>query len=1190
LVYKVRQLLVAGTWSEKKYGFHLTGAIKRTEDPTSLAVDYSADGYGRIDEIYYRGADSSNPDDRVIRNTLDGEGAVTVSLFYDGSTLKRKTDIIRDDIGRLTATKVYDDDATTLLAHMERTYNGLYFVSAIREKLLEQTLGARGRNFECDPMGRAVAVEDTLSSTDGNRVQVVRNAAGDIIERWHRKAREASWGTMDHSWERADYAFDRRSQLTSAKRLKGLSATADLVAEHNYTYDRLGRLVERQDRQLDSSSTWRNWKKWTWAYDALGRPISETISPNYAGTENPVTLQIAYTDVPLDQGQLHASWGSVLTRTDGRGNQTSYHYDRTGRLVERRIPGYSVGSSAFQWTYEYDAANRLTAWVDGNDARVEIDLDKVTKRPENRKVVSGFGHLSFMTTYEEWQYDQFARVTDARTRYITFNPTTPSTTPTLLNAAASWDTLGRVEREEYEWRGVSNPAPARVVGSWTVPGGTTKDPYFRQNITTASGWELHYNHDNGARLSSMRIKSPAVGGTLTELAAWRHEGGQVLGRKVYPTVGTSNSVEDALTYDGLGQLTGITSTWNGAGTPLLADTITRDWLGNVLSVQYKRNSGGGGDRFKLDGFDRLVEAKLGVPDNEFSGSYSSATYGDRKIEWVLDPAHNRNSVTVTPAGWSPTSTNYSVSSVSNRYLAVGGQNFTYDGNGNLVFDGTYLYKYDYLDRLCEVYRYESGTSAASRSSSTSSSLSLSEARNLLVAAAERYKDVDPAKPAALSTKSVSSTTSTSEQAVLLAYYGYDPYGRRALEYIHEDVISYWTAWDGWRRTDEYKDDGSVFTRFRVFFDAHEVDEHLGYAVTTDNGTSWTRYTLLQGHQGHVRAVMDGNGNVVEKYDYDPYGQRRIYDASGTQLSTGTAVHNDYGYTGRRHDDRIASSLMYFRMRHYHPSLGRFLTSDPIGAWGDASNWGNAYAFVGAMPTSRIDPLGLQMLVAGGGSSYRPPVVAPSGSGGNTHIGSSPQGPVLSIATAGTMTDSNGGRGQQTHHGLSGSGGGATGNLVEAAGDLLDLADEGLEAADQFGTATLNTGAPPAMGVGGIVIAGSKVGRVAVGILRWFVKPLITAARSRRAVSACAAGLQISEKIVRQMAKRGWTRRQVAEAIQNGRQVRAVNRATGNAATRYVHPGTGQSVVLDDVTGDIIHVGGDGFLYGPRSGDALIWPK
>ncbi len=64
-----------------------------------------------------------------------------------------------------------------------------------------------------------------------------------------------------------------------------------------------------------------------------------------------------------------------------------------------------------------------------------------------------------------------------------------------------------------------------------------------------------------------------------------------------------------------------------------------------------------------------------------------------------------------------------------------------------------------------------------------------------------------------------------------------------------------------------------------------------------------------------------------------------------------------------------------------------------------------------------------------------------------------------------------------------------------------------------------------------------------------------------------------------MRQRGWTLDQITEAIQYGRKIAAVNLVNpGNVATRYVHPTTGRSVVVDDVTGEVIHVGGDGFVY------------
>ena len=64
-----------------------------------------------------------------------------------------------------------------------------------------------------------------------------------------------------------------------------------------------------------------------------------------------------------------------------------------------------------------------------------------------------------------------------------------------------------------------------------------------------------------------------------------------------------------------------------------------------------------------------------------------------------------------------------------------------------------------------------------------------------------------------------------------------------------------------------------------------------------------------------------------------------------------------------------------------------------------------------------------------------------------------------------------------------------------------------------------------------------------------------------------------------MQKRGWTPPQITEAIQGGQSFPAPNQVNpGHSATRFVHPTTGRSVVVDDVTSEVIHVGGDGFLY------------
>ena len=71
----------------------------------------------------------------------------------------------------------------------------------------------------------------------------------------------------------------------------------------------------------------------------------------------------------------------------------------------------------------------------------------------------------------------------------------------------------------------------------------------------------------------------------------------------------------------------------------------------------------------------------------------------------------------------------------------------------------------------------------------------------------------------------------------------------------------------------------------------------------------------------------------------------------------------------------------------------------------------------------------------------------------------------------------------------------------------------------------------------------------------------------------------STKWANQLAKRGWTEKQIGEAISKGTSFNAINNVNKvNGATRFVHPKTGQSVVIDNVTKELLHVGGPGFKY------------
>jgi hypothetical protein len=65
------------------------------------------------------------------------------------------------------------------------------------------------------------------------------------------------------------------------------------------------------------------------------------------------------------------------------------------------------------------------------------------------------------------------------------------------------------------------------------------------------------------------------------------------------------------------------------------------------------------------------------------------------------------------------------------------------------------------------------------------------------------------------------------------------------------------------------------------------------------------------------------------------------------------------------------------------------------------------------------------------------------------------------------------------------------------------------------------------------------------------------------------------KIRQQMLRRGWTEQQLREAMARpGIAARGKN----GPATRYIHPVSGKSVIVDNVTKEIFHVGGEGYKY------------
>jgi RHS repeat-associated protein len=268
--------------------------------------------------------------------------------------------------------------------------------------------------------------------------------------------------------------------------------------------------------------------------------------------------------------------------------------------------------------------------------------------------------------------------------------------------------------------------------------------------------------------------------------------------------------------------------------------------------------------------------------------------------------------------------------------------------------------------------------------------------------------------------------------------------------------------------------------------------------------------------GNITALIDGSENIVARYAYGPFG--RLIAQWGPMAPVNEMRFSSMPF--------YSSPQIYgYLGRFYDPNLQRWPNQDPIGERGGV----NLYGFVGNSPVNYVDPYGL--ILEGFGdwelSLWDKMFVGGPGAGPDPNS----QGALSANAGYG-------------FHPLYDEDGNPLGNPASAVGGAVvgGVAD----------AASLLTGGGEAKGA-------IKCEKAAANWL-W------------------PKGKGVA-KMLRQVEQRGWTPQQITEAIEKGQQFAAKNLVNpGNPAIRYVNPTTGQSVVIDTVTHEVLHVGGPGFKY------------
>jgi RHS repeat-associated protein len=198
----------------------------------------------------------------------------------------------------------------------------------------------------------------------------------------------------------------------------------------------------------------------------------------------------------------------------------------------------------------------------------------------------------------------------------------------------------------------------------------------------------------------------------------------------------------------------------------------------------------------------------------------------------------------------------------------------------------------------------------------------------------------------------------------LTRYAYDALGRRIVKVRdatgNPKATSY--LYDGWRVIEERDGADQVQATYTY---GNDIDERL--SMERGGNEYWYHPDDLHS----VRALSDSGGVVVERYEYDDFGQVTVRDGSGKRI-TGSALGNPYLFTGRRLD--LETGWYEYRTRYMDPLVGKFTTRDTIGIWGDELNLGSGLAYVGANPMSRRDPMGRDVYVRNFGGLHAEIVV------------------------------------------------------------------------------------------------------------------------------------------------------------------------------------------------------------------------
>ena len=186
-------------------------------------------------------------------------------------------------------------------------------------------------------------------------------------------------------------------------------------------------------------------------------------------------------------------------------------------------------------------------------------------------------------------------------------------------------------------------------------------------------------------------------------------------------------------------------------------------------------------------------------------------------------------------------------------------------------------------------------------------------------------------------------------ATTVAAYGYDGLNRRTTKTIDGATRRYYYS-DQWQVLEERLDAETAAER-QFVWGLRYLDDMVLRDRDTDHDESMDERLYVLSDYFNPTAIADEDGVVLERYGYDAFGLSRVMTPSFAPRSS-----SDFDWETRYGAYRYDAETGFYqvRYRYLHPTLGRWLSRDPI----SEKDGPNVYCYIDNNATSHVDTLGL----------------------------------------------------------------------------------------------------------------------------------------------------------------------------------------------------------------------------------------